>query len=98
MGGRMKNLIIATAIAALLGLPGAVSAGIGNGKGVDAGNKTGWTSVDHHDDVTVSVPRGLVVSGDNGRVDNGGGNGGEHPGHHTPNHHGEDAGSDQDPN
>ena len=94
----MKNLIIATAIAALLGLPNAVSARIGNGKGVDAGNKNGWTSVDHHDDVTVSVPRGLVVSGDNGRVDNGGGNGGEHPGHHTPNHHGEDAGSDQDPN
>lgn len=94
----MKNLFVSIAIASLLAGPSAVSAGIGEGKGVDKGNKNGWTSVDHHNDLTISVPRGLVVSGNNGRVDNGGGNGGEHPGHHTPNHHGEDAGSDQDPN
>jgi hypothetical protein len=94
----MKPLLLSAAIVALLGLPGAVYAGIGNGNGIDKGAKNGWISVDHHDHDPISVPKGLVVSGDNGRVDNGDGNGGEHPGHHTPNHGGEDAPSDQDPN
>ncbi len=93
----MKNLLVSVALTALVGVPGAVLAGIGNGNGVDKGNKNGWTSVEHHNEV-ISVPKGLVVSGDNGRVDNGNGNGGEHPGHHTPNRDGEDADSDQDPN
>ena len=61
------------------------------------GNKTGWTSIDHHGH-EMSVPKGLTVSGENGRVDNGTGNGGEHPGHHTPSHHGEDGPYDEDPN
>ena len=94
----MRIFIFAVAIAALFGVPSTVTAGVGNGNGADKGNKNGWTSVDHHHDVTISVPKGLVVSGENGRVDNGGGNGGEHPGHHTPNHGGEDASSDQEPN
>ena len=72
-------------------------AGVGNGNGVDEGNKKGWGSVDHHGHV-MSVPKGLVVSGDNGRVDNADGNGGEHPGHHTPSHRGEDGKHDEDPN
>ena len=94
----MNTFLYTFAIAMLLGLPNVAIAGVGNGSGADKGNKNGWTSVDHHNDVTISVPKGLVVSGENGRVDNGGGNGGEHPGHHTPNHGGEDASSDQDPN
>ena len=61
------------------------------------GNKTGWTSINHHGH-EMSVPKGLTVSVEKGRVDNGPGNGGEHPGHHTPSHHGEDGPYDEDPN
>lgn len=44
------------------------------------------------------MPHGLNVSGDNGRVDNGGGNGGENLEGNTPNKNGEDGGGDDDPN
>ncbi|RYH09771.1 hypothetical protein [Tropicimonas sp. IMCC6043] len=94
---KMRRLFYSAAIAAIVGVPGVALAGIGNGNGVDNGNKNGWGSVDHQGH-EMSVPKGLVESGDNGRVDNGGGNGGEHPGHHTPNHHGEDGPHDADPN
>ena len=60
----MNTFLYTFAIAALLGLPSAAIAGVGNGNGADKGNKNGWTSVDHHNDVTISVPKGLVVSGE----------------------------------
>ncbi len=81
---------------ALLMICGTASAGIGNGKGVDKGNKNGWESSGGGYDG--SVPKGLNVSGDNGRVDNGGGNGGENLEGNTPNKNGEDGGGDDDPN
>lgn len=93
----MKNLILTVALGASLSLTGTAFAGTGNDKGDDVGEKTGWTTVTHHGE-EMRVPKGLVVSGDNGRVDNGTGNGGEHPGHHTPNHGGEDCPCDEDPN
>ncbi len=94
---KTRSLGFLGALVALLALPAATSAGIGNEKGADKGNKTGWTSIYHHGH-EMSVPKGLTVSGEKGRVDNGTGNGGEHPGHHTPSHHGEDGPHDEDPN
>lgn len=68
----MKNLFSAAAILALVATGSVATAGIGNGKGVDNGNKNGWTSRGPTD-----TPRGLVESGENGRTDKGRGNGGE---------------------
>jgi len=72
------------------------AAGIGNGKGVDNGNKNGWEA--SGGGYQGNVPPGLNVSGDNGRVDNGKGNGGENLDGNTPNKNGEDAAGDDDPN
>ena len=93
----MRHLLYAIALGTILGVPVAALAGIGNETGDDSGKKSGWTSIDHHGH-EMAVPKGLAVSGENGRVDNGKGNGGEHPGHHTPSHHGEDGMHDEDPN
>lgn len=86
----MKIALAATLVALAVAGPAAA----GNGKESENGNKNGW--VDAPGPVG-DVPPGLVVSGDNGRVDNGGGNGGEGI-FLTPNLGGEDAPSDQDPN
>lgn len=90
----MRKLLLSSI--ALLMIAGSASAGIGNGKGVDKGNKNGWE--DSGGGYVGSVPKGLNVSGDNGRVDNGGGNGGENLDGNTPNKNGEDGGGDDDPN
>lgn len=76
----MRKLLLSSI--ALLMIAGSASAGIGNGKGVDKGNKNGWE--DSGGGYAGSVPKGLNVSGDNGRVDNGGGNGGENLEGNTP--------------
>lgn len=83
------------ALVALLAA-GTAHAGIGNGQGVDSGNKNGWTNNQLGPDG--DNPKGLEKSGENGRVDNGKGNGGERPGGATPNKHGEDGKHDADPN
>lgn len=51
----------------------------------------GWGGADGN------IPPGLLVSGANGRVDNGIGNGGENVEGRTPNRNGEDGGGDDDP-
>ncbi|WP_417524015.1 hypothetical protein [Marinovum sp.] len=90
----MKKLLL-TAVS-VIALAGTATAGIGNGKGVDKGNKNGWES--SGGGYVGKVPPGLNVSGDNGRVDNGGGNGGENLEGNTPNRNGEDGSGDDDPN
>ncbi|QDY99284.1 hypothetical protein FQ775_02245 [Nitratireductor mangrovi] len=90
----LNKLIIATAAATLM--TGTALAGIGNGKGVNNGNKNGWE--DSGGGYEGNVPKGLNVSGDNGRIDNGKGNGGENPNGNTPNKNGETGGGDADPN
>lgn len=78
-----RILVVAVSVAAMLA---------SSGLAVANGNKNGW--VDHPNGPT---PKGLVVSGENGRVDNGKGNGGENPGGQTPNAQGEDGTCDADP-
>ena len=90
----MKKLL-ATSVA-IFAIVGSASAGIGNGNGVDKGNKNGWEA--SGGGFQGNVPKGLNVSGDNGRVDNGGGNGGENLEGNTPNKNGEDGRGDDDPN
>lgn len=78
---------------------GSASDNMCNGSCADKGNKNGWvdhTSGSGHD--IGRVPKGLTVSGENGRVDNGQGNGGENPTGATPNLNGEDGQGDADPN
>lgn len=89
----MRKLLISTA--AILSLAAPAFAGIGNGNGVDKGNKNGWE--DSGGGYQGDVPKGLNVSGDNGRIDNGGGNGGENLQGNTPNKNGEGGGGDDDP-
>ena len=92
------RLLLKTTVAALALVASAhlAHAGIGNGKGVDKGNKNGWE--DSGGGFNGRVPPGLNKSGDNGRVDNGGGNGGENLQGNTPNRNGEDGRGDDDPN
>ena len=62
-----------------------------------ANNAQGWIEhTDANGQNKRMVPKGLVVSGDNDRVDNGLGNGGENL--ETPNNNGEDVPQDNDPN
>jgi hypothetical protein len=91
----MKKILMTTSIVLAFAASSAV-AGIGNGNGVDKGNKNGWEA--SGGGYQGMVPKGLNVSGDNGRVDNGGGNGGENLEGNTPNKNGEDGGGDDDPN
>ncbi len=44
-----------------------------------------------------NIPPGLMISGENGRIDNGVGNGGENVEGRTPNRNGEDGSGDDDP-
>ncbi len=91
---KLKTIFLTTTL--ILASASLATAGIGNGKGVDKGNKNGW--VDSGGGYDGKSPKGLNVSGDNGRVDNGGGNGGENLDGNTPNKNGEDGGGDDDPN
>ena len=91
----MKKILAALAIiSALGGMTSSAFAGIGNGNGNDRGEKRGWE--DSGGGYLGDVPRGLNVSGDKGRVDNGWGNGGENLDANTPNSGGEDADGDND--
>lgn len=95
------KVLLATATSMLLATA-AFAQDPGIASSADKGNKTGW--VDHVDGngnptgatSTSRVPKGLTVSGENGRVDNGKGNGGENV--TAPNNNGEDAAADKDPN
>ncbi|PRX38422.1 hypothetical protein SAMN05216257_10347 [Meinhardsimonia xiamenensis] len=91
----MKRYLITTAACLAIALSAGTSfAGIGNGKGVDKGNKNGWE--DSGGGYEGLVPKGLNVSGDNGRTDKGKGNGGENLDGNTPNKNGEFADGDND--
>ncbi len=74
--------------------------GVCNDNCQDNGNKNGWVShTDANGENERAVPRGLVISGENGRVDNGYGNGGENQ--TAPNNCGEtkcNGDDDNDPN
>lgn len=85
---------LATTGLALLATTAIATAGIGNGNGVDKGNKNGWEA--SGGGYAGNVPRGLNVSGDNGRTDMGRGNGGENLEGNTPNANGEDGAGDND--
>lgn len=99
----MKNLLLtATSAAFLFAGSTAIMAddGICNNNCQDKGNKNGWVlHTDANGDNERAVPKGLVVSGENGRVDNGKGNGGENL--TAPNNCGENkcnGDDDNDPN
>lgn len=98
MGVSVLALVVSAGLASATH-NGKASDNICNGKCADNGNKNGW--VDHQSGgghEIGRVPKGLVVSGENGRVDNGKGNGGENPGGATPNLNGEEGAGDADPN
>lgn len=95
-----KLLIISTTAFFALGttsFAGSAKNHLCNGNCQDKGEKKGWA--DDPDSHTIeTIPRGLDVSGHNGRVDNGKGNGGENIEGTTPTWGGEDADWDDDPN
>jgi hypothetical protein len=90
----MLKLLVTTALVSALALPALANGHLGN-NGQGKGNKNGWAEDPNRPDLG-PVPRGLVVSGDNGRTDKGKGNGGENSEGNTPNSGGEDASGDND--
>lgn len=99
----MKKLFLSAAVVAttVFGAGVAVAGdGVCNNNCQDNGNKNGWAShTDANGGNERDVPRGLIISGDNGRVDNGQGNGGENL--EAPNNCGEtkcNGEDDNDPN
>jgi hypothetical protein len=90
----MLKILSTTAIVVALAGPALAGSHLGNNGGGN-GNKNGWVADPDYTDLG-PVPRGLWISGDNGRTDKGGGNGGENSQGNTPNSGGEDAGGDND--
>ena len=94
----MKKLLILLSVAALsLGTSSVADtfkSGICNSNCQDNGKKKGWE--EDPDNPRGNIPRGLHVSGDKGRVDNGKGNGGENIEGTTPTYGGEDYGPWED--
>lgn len=102
--GDIMNKILIASTAALVVLGSSAYANsnspqnfLCNGNCQGNGNKTGWAD-DEGTKINEKLPKGLIVSGDNGRVDNGKGNGGENPDGNTPTWQGEEADWDEDPN